>query len=193
MSADESLKDGRTITVRSIRPDDREALADGMQRLSPQSRYRRFFSPVDDLSKSELSYLTDVDHVNHEALVAEEPITGAGIGVARFIRLEDPQIAEVAIAVADEWQDQGVGTVLLRRLTERAREEGIRRFAADVLADNEQMLHLLNELGTVREKDRHLGSVEVQVELPEAGVGALSRTLKAAASGALKPPSRADY
>jgi len=186
MSA-EPLKDGRTITVRAIRPDDREALAGGVRRLSSESRYRRFFTPVDELSESELSYLTEVDHVDHEALVAEEPTTGAGIGVARFIRLADPQAAEVAIAVADEWQGLGVGTVLLRRLTERAREEGIKRFTADVLADNRQMLHLLNELGTVREVDRELGSVEVQVELPPSGVGtALSRSLKAAASGALK-------
>jgi GNAT superfamily N-acetyltransferase len=117
--------------------------------------------------------------------VAEEPESGHGIGVARFVRLpEDPELAEFAIAVADSWHGVGVGTALLRRLTMRAREEGIRRFSAEILSENRPMLHLVQELGEVEVKERGRGAVAVEVELPDEGIGApLARTLRAAASG----------
>ena len=128
----ERLRDGTQILIRPIRPEDREELAAGMERLSPESRYRRFFTPTNELSASELSYLTEVDHHDHEALVALEPESRHGIGVARFVRsADDAEVAEVAVAVADSWQNRGVATALLDRLTERAREEGVRRFSAE--------------------------------------------------------------
>jgi RimJ/RimL family protein N-acetyltransferase len=179
----ERLRDGEQILIRPIRPEDREELAAGMERLSPESRYRRFFTPTSGLTASELSYLTEVDHHDHEALVALEPATEHGIGVARFVRSpQDPELAEVAVAVADSWQNRGVATALLARLAERAREEGVRRFSAEILADNRPMLELIEELGDVTARRLDQGSVEVELELPPEGLGATLRaTLRAAA------------
>jgi RimJ/RimL family protein N-acetyltransferase len=176
------------IEIRAIRPDDREALADGLRRMSAESRYRRFFSPLAKLSETQLTYLTEVDHHDHEALVAVDAQTGQGIGVARFVRSEsDPEVAEVAVAVADDWQAQGIGSELLHRLTERARDEGIRRFSGSILAENRPMRDLLAELGDVRVTDRAAGTIDVEVELPEEGIGAaLRETLRAAARGLLR-------
>jgi RimJ/RimL family protein N-acetyltransferase len=179
----ERLRDGEQILIRPIRPDDREELAAGMERLSPESRYRRFFTPTSGLSPAELSYLTEVDHHDHEALVAVEPGTEHGIGVARYVRSPaDGELAEVAVAVADSWHNRGVATALLARLTERAREEGVRRFSAEILADNRPMLDLIEELGDVTARRLDQGSVEVEVELPPEGLGATLRaSLRAAA------------
>jgi RimJ/RimL family protein N-acetyltransferase len=176
------------IEIRPIRPDDREALADGLRRLSAESRYRRFFSPLDKLSEQQLTYLTDVDHHDHEALVAVEAGTEQGIGVARFVRSQaDPEVAEVAVAVADDWQGQGIGGELLHRLTERARAEGIKRFSGSILEENRAMRELMAELGDVRVTGRAAGAIEVEVDLPEEGIGAaLRETLRAAARGLLR-------
>jgi RimJ/RimL family protein N-acetyltransferase len=184
----ERLRDGQEILVRPIRPDDREDLAAGVRRLSPESRYRRFFTPTHELSASTLSYLTEVDHHDHEALVALEPGTEHGIGVARFVRSpEDPERAEVAVAVDDSWHNRGVASALLGRLTQRAREEGVRRFSAEVLADNRPMLELIDELGEVTLRRLDQGSVEVEVELPSEGLGAaLRQSLRAAARELLR-------
>ena len=186
----ERLRDGHEILIRPIRPDDREELAAGVHRLSPESRYRRFFTPTSELRAAELSYLTDVDHHDHEALVAVDPPTGHGVGVARFVRSpDDLERAEVAVAVADSWQGRGVATALLHRLTERAREEGVRCFTAEILAQNRPMLELIDDLGTVSVTHRDHGSVEVEVELPAEGIGAeLRETLRAAARGLLRVP-----
>ena len=190
MSA-ERLRDGNEILIRPIRPDDREELAAGVRRLSPESRYRRFFTPTNELSASELSYLTDVDHHDHEALVALEPASGHGIGVARFVRsADDPEVAEVAVAVADSWQNRGVATALLGRLTQRAREEGVRRFSAEILADNRPMLELIDDLGDVTLRHLDQGSVQIELELPPEGIGAaLRESLRAAARELLRAPS----
>ena len=187
----ERLRDGQEILIRPIRPDDREELAAGMRRLSPESRYRRFFTPTSELSSAALSYLTEVDHHDHEALVALEPGSEHGIGVARFVRSpDDPELAEVAVAVADSWHNRGVATALLDRLTERAREEGVRRFSAEVLADNRPMLELIDELGEVILRRNDHGAVELEVELPPEGIGAeLRRWLRAAAGEILHMPA----
>jgi RimJ/RimL family protein N-acetyltransferase len=180
----ERLRDGQEILIRPIRPDDREELAEGMRRLSPESRYRRFFTPTSELSAAALSYLTEVDHHDHEALVALEPGSDRGIGVARFVRAaDDPELAEVAVAVADSWHNRGVATALLDRLTQRAREEGVRRFSAEVLAENRPMLELIEDLGDVTLRHLDHGSVEVEVELPPEGIGAELRGWLRAAAG----------
>ncbi|HEX2414491.1 MAG TPA: GNAT family N-acetyltransferase [Thermoleophilaceae bacterium] len=182
-----ALADGAEIEIRPIEPEDRDELAAGLRRLSPESRYRRFLAPTHELSDPELDYLTRVDHHDHEALVAQEPDTGAGIGVARFIRIpEEPDKAEFAVAVADDWQGRGVGGALLARLSDRARAEGVRRFSAVILADNRPMLELLDDLGEVRFFDVEFGAVEVEIDLPAEGVAAaLRRTMRAAARGEL--------
>ena len=98
------------------------------------------------LSEHDLTYLTEVDHHDHEALVALDEGTGDIIGVARFVRT-GPLEAEPAIVVGDDWQGRGLGTQLMDRLADRAREEGIARFRAPVLSDNEAVLSVLGGLG----------------------------------------------
>src|ERR1035438_4769908 len=111
-------------------PKDKSPLAASFERLSEQSRYRRFLTAKDKLTAAELSYLVDeVDHSDHEAIAAFDPDTGALLGIARYVRSkEDPQAAEVAVTVADDWQRRGLGRALLDRLTYRARRQGGPRF-----------------------------------------------------------------
>jgi GNAT superfamily N-acetyltransferase len=115
-----TLRDGTRALVRPIRPDDKQRLVDGLERLSPESRYRRFLRPVTSLSERELRYLTEIDYVNHFAwvAVAADVEDQPGLGVARYVRdPKDPEVAEAAVAVIDDYQGKGVGTVLLRMLT----------------------------------------------------------------------------
>jgi acetyltransferase len=160
------LRDGSSVEIRPIEPTDRELLRAGFERLSEESRYRRFQTPLKELSDEQLSYLTVVDHHDHEALLALDPERHDAVGVARFVRVGDA-VAECAIVVADEWQNRGLATELLDRLVDRAREEDIDRFTALVLADNNEALRLLGRLGdTVH---RLVGSqVELEIALPPA-------------------------
>jgi len=176
------------LEIRPISPDDKQALLDGFERLSDESRYRRFLSPHDKLSDAELRYFTNVDHHDHEALVAIDPASREGVGVARYIRSpSDPHSAELAVAVLDDWQRQGVGTRLATALADRAREEGITTLTGLVLADNELMLNLAREIGDARVVHRERGTVEIAIELPDQGPGRLSRLLRAVAAGELIP------
>jgi GNAT superfamily N-acetyltransferase len=113
-----------------------------------------------------LGFLTEVDHRDHEALLALDAVRGELVGVARFVRLEsDPTSAEVAVTVVDDWQGQGLGTALLDALAERAREEGVTRFTGVALAQNRDVLGLLGKLGAVRVVGRGPGTVELAVDL----------------------------
>jgi ribosomal protein S18 acetylase RimI-like enzyme len=139
-----SLRDGSEVLIRRVRGTDAPLLADGFARLSLSSRWMRFLIAKQELSPAELHYLTEVDHHDHEALGALDEAEGRGVGIARYIRLPaDPQAAEVAITVVDEWQRLGLGTVLLAQLSVRARAEGIHRFTALVAAENDAGLRLL--------------------------------------------------
>ena len=167
-----ALRDGSSVLVRPARPDDRALLLAGFERLGPVSRYRRFLAPMAVLSDDDVTYLTNVDHHDHEALAALDTETGEGVGVARFVRsTERPDVAEFAITVIDDWQGRGVGTALLDLLAERARAEGIVRFSALLLAENREMLDLLQGLGPVRVVDHQRGTVEVEAELAADGAG----------------------
>jgi RimJ/RimL family protein N-acetyltransferase len=183
-----SAPDIERLVIRPIAPDDKQRLAEGFERLSERSRYRRFLSPHPRLSEGELRYLTEVDHHDHEALVALDPATGEGVGVARYVRSEsDPTAAELAVTVSDDWQGRGVGGRLVAALAERAHKNGIHRFTALMLAENERMLSLLHELGDVRELQAEQGTVELAVELPESGLDRLRGLLRAIARGDLTP------
>ena len=128
--------------------------------------YRRFLGPHPRLTPAELRYFTEVDHHDHEALLAVNPDNGDGVGVARYVRdREHRDSAEVAFFVSDAWQGRGVGKALLQRLVVRARAEGIRRFTALMLADNWQMRHLLANLGDPVVVGTEAGAVELAVEL----------------------------
>jgi nucleotide-binding universal stress UspA family protein/RimJ/RimL family protein N-acetyltransferase len=184
-----TLRDGARVVLRPIAPEDRQVLAASFDRLSEESRYRRFLTSKDKLSAAELDYLVDVDHKNHEAIVAIDPVTGEGLGVARYVRSgDDAELAEVAVTVADDWQGRGLGRALLGRLTYRARREGVRRFSALVQGENRASLGLLEGAGETRRR-WETGQVELVIELPpERGMGArLAGVLRAAAAGSLVP------
>ena len=155
--------------------------------MGPQSRYMRFFAPVVRLTDSQLDYLTDIDHHDHEALVAVDVDTREGVGVARFVRVEE-RVAEPAVVVADDWQRRGIGALLLDELANRARAEGIDTFLALVLADNAAALALLKSLGDVEMID-HGGEVEVRIALRDklGAVTPLHKLLRHAAEETLKP------
>ncbi|HSO98067.1 MAG TPA: GNAT family N-acetyltransferase [Solirubrobacteraceae bacterium] len=177
------LRDGSRVRIRQIRPSDQARLVSGFERLGPESRYRRFLAPLPELGQSMVHYLTDVDHHDHEAVVALDEQGHDGLGLARYIRNPDrPDTAEVAVTVIDEWQGRGLGTVLLDVISARAREEGITTFTALMLAENKEMLDLLEGLGPVRVTDRSTGTVEVEVPIPTPGVPTgLRRLLRFAA------------
>lgn len=181
-----TLRDRSTITMRPIRPDDRGLLHAAFDGLSDESRYRRFLTPMPELSPGLLTYLTEVDHHDHEALIALGP-DGEGVGVARFVRGEQPGVAEAAVTVVDDWQGKGVGTALMNLLADRARSEGIRRFTALMLAHNTDMLDLLRRLAPVRVVHREQGTIEVEARLPECGLGTpLRQLLRRSAAGQIE-------
>ena len=134
------LPDGTEVRLRLLRASDRGKIAAGFRRLSPQSRYRRFFSPMPRLSERMLRQLTQTDDWDHLAIIAE-PGAGDGaaaLGVARYVRLRGtPETAESSVAVIDEMQRKGLGRLLCTTLIEAARERGIHRFRFSILAENE--------------------------------------------------------
>ena len=165
-----TLADGARIGVRPVEPGDRRRLEEGLERLSPRSRYQRFFVPTDQLSDRDWTYLTTIDHRRHEALLGIDAATGEGVGVARYVVIDaDPVTADIAVTVADAWQGRGVGRALLRRLAERARENGIERFSGLILAENTPMLRLMAGLGPVVSRTPHGGTVELVVDLGPGG------------------------
>jgi GNAT superfamily N-acetyltransferase len=125
------LDGGEGVLIRPIRPEDKTLLAAGMEHLSERSAYQRFLVPKRALSEGELRYLTEVDFVDHVALVAtlvEAPDVLVAVG--RWIRNRD------AFVVADDLQHRGLGTALAEALADAARERGVRRFVATMLPDN---------------------------------------------------------
>jgi GNAT superfamily N-acetyltransferase len=145
------LADGTDVTVRMLCPDDREAFLAGFERLSPESRYFRFFTPMPRMPTGVLHRLLHADGVDHVALSAWRDGgdgTTEPIGVARSVRLAaGGDTAEAAIAVVDHMQGRGVGRLLLADLCEAARERGIRRFRGEILVRNEAVVSLLHDVG----------------------------------------------
>lgn len=143
------LKDGTEVTIRPIRPEDAEMEQDFVQRLSAESKYFRFMETVSELSTSMLVRFTQIDYDREMALVATREHNGGEqqIGVARYVTLPDGETCEFAIAISDEVQGQGLGSMLMRRLIEVAAGEGLKTMQGDVLANNTKMLGLMRHLG----------------------------------------------
>jgi GNAT superfamily N-acetyltransferase len=180
------LREGSEVIIRQLTPADAPMLAAAFERLSDESRDLRFLGGKTNLSSSDLAYLTHVDGHAHEALCAVDPITGRGVGVARFVRLApEGRVAEVAVTVVDEWQGRGLGTLLLEELNKRARAEGIERYTALVAGKNRAVVALLQHIGAQVRQDRlGSGAVEYEVEIAPAGLGSsLHGALREAASG----------
>jgi GNAT superfamily N-acetyltransferase len=147
------LRDGRTIVIRSIHPEDKEFLQEEMRHLSARSRYFRFLSPKKQLTEKELVYFSEVDFVNHVALLACLLIDGqeVPIGTGRYVVQEKGEPffpgVEVAFEVEDEFHGLGVATILLKHLAKIARLSGINEFVALVLSENRQMLEVFRGSG----------------------------------------------
>ena len=147
-SAVETLRDGRSVTIRALKPEDRSAMLSAVGRVSAESLYRRFFGPKRGFTEKETDFFVNVDFVNQVALVAvidgsdENTIIGGG----RYI-VTQPETAELAFAIVDEYQGQGVGTALLRHLVLIVRARGLRQLVAEVLPENVAMLTLFRKFG----------------------------------------------
>ena len=134
-------------------------------RLTPESRYRRYLSPKPVLTERELDHLLDVDHVHHEALAAVDEANGSFVAAARYVQLPDqPDVADVAIEVADDLHRQGIGTALAIRTLERARANGFTRLSAITLHDNRPARALLRRLD-FRPRSSHGHEAEFELEL----------------------------
>ncbi len=151
-SAEGILRDGGSIHIRAMRPGDKQRLLDHFGRLSAQSVYFRFFRAKKRLTDEELVQFTELDFVRNAALVAtlgqreDERI----IGVGRYAVVDNGGVrAEVAFAVADDYQGRGVGTLLLEHLAPIARAKGVTEFEADVLGENNRMLEVFSQSGFV--------------------------------------------
>jgi GNAT superfamily N-acetyltransferase len=167
------LKDGTFCRIRAIAGDDPAIVTACFDGLSDASRRLRFFGAKRALSEADLAYLTGADGRDHLAFAAvRRPVSGGEtevLGVARCIRsTPGSDTAELAMAVVDRAQGNGVGSALLEHLIVAAREQGIRRFRCAVLADNEGMRALAKRLGghAVWLDD---GTLEYDCALPETG------------------------
>jgi RimJ/RimL family protein N-acetyltransferase len=162
------LRDGSTVLIRQVRGTDAPLLADGFARLGPRSRQLRFLGPKTMLSATELRYLTEIDHHDHEAIGALSTVDGRGVGIARYVRdAHDPQTAEIAVTVVDDWQGRGLGTELVSRLSEPARRAGIHQFTALVSTENAASAGVLRNLGACL-VGRGPGIVEYELALEPA-------------------------
>ena len=147
-SAFETLRDGRRVDIRALRPDDRADLIAAVARSSAQSLYRRFFAVKRDFAEPEIESFLNVDFVNHVALVAVVDESGRPViaGGGRYIVVE-PGKAEVAFAVVDRYQGQGLGAALMHHRAAIAREAGLKELIAEVLPDNAPMLKVFEKSG----------------------------------------------
>jgi GNAT superfamily N-acetyltransferase len=187
------LRSGDEVLVRSLQPDDQAGLGAMFEELSNTSRYQRFLGGKPAVSPRALRRLAEVDHRDHEALIA---VTGARdgdggtvVGEARWVRDgDDGALAEMAITVADDWQQCGLGTALAHDLARRAAEEGVERFTAEVLTDNKGIRRLVEHVGEVDDKQQGGGVSVLEISTaghddPEVDDGVVRRVLRSAAAG----------
>ena len=165
-SVAETLRDGRPVEIRAQKPTDVEGLRAAVAQTSAETLSRRFFAPKRHFSEQEVAYFLNIDFVTHVALVAvvdeggKRPIVAGG----RYV-LVQPGVAEVAFAVVDEYQEQGIGTKLMRHLVSIAREAGLRELVAEVLPDNQAMLSVFQKCGLKVATRRDREAIHVTMRL----------------------------
>jgi RimJ/RimL family protein N-acetyltransferase len=168
-TADDVLRDGAPVRIRTIRPDDKARLAEFHERLSPESIYYRFFEYKRALTERDLQYLTEVDYDRRVALVATlgPEADAAIVGVARYdvlpTRGQEPLRAELGIIVEDAHQNRGIGTVLLRHLLQIAHAKGVSQIVAEVLPQNTRMLELVAGAGIPVQQRLEQGTIRLTV------------------------------
>ncbi len=168
--AELTLRNGSRVTIRAVRPDDRERIASAFGQLDPDSVYTRFFTYKNELSDRELARLDAMDFVHEVMLLAtvrpaaDEIVIGSG----RYVELDTTdgvRSAEVAFTVEEDYQGMGVAGRLLASLAAIARESGIGRFEADVLPANKSMLAVFLRSGLPTHQRREGGVVHVALAL----------------------------
>jgi RimJ/RimL family protein N-acetyltransferase len=165
----ETLQNGLSVTIRPLRPDDRERLVRAIRNLGRESIYTRFFS-YRELTDAGLDRIMTIDAAREAALVVtfgegkDETVIGSGRFVASAGEGSD-RTAEVAFVVEEDYQGLGIAGRLLRHLAEIAREKGIAAFEAEVLAENGSMLAVFARSGLPMRKRRDGGIVHVTLSL----------------------------
>ncbi|MDI6858115.1 MAG: GNAT family N-acetyltransferase [Dehalococcoidia bacterium] len=163
------LRDGSTVHLRPISPDDDEAMIALFNRLSPRSVYLRFHHVIREMTRDEVRRYTNVDYEDTYALVATlgEPPDARIIAVGRYSRLGNSDRAEVAFVVEDTYQGRGISSHLLQQLAIAAREHGIRIFEAEVLAENQLMMEVFRDSGFPLETTFEDGTFHVVFSIEE--------------------------
>jgi RimJ/RimL family protein N-acetyltransferase len=162
----EVLRNGQRVEIRALRSQDREDMLVAVGRTSSRSLYRRFFAVRRDFSEAETSFFLNLDFVKHVALIAVAEEGGRPVisGGGRYI-VTKPGQAEIAFAVVDQFQGQGIGTALFRHLSSLAREAGLREFVAEVLAENAPMLKVFEKSGLEATTRRESQTIHVVLQL----------------------------
>lgn len=172
----ETLRNGMPVTIRAVRPDDRDRLVAAFHELEPESIYTRFFTFKDELSDAELDHLTEVDFDRRVVLLVttgrgeDETVIGAGSYTA-CARSPDGPDAEVGFIVEEDYHGLGIAGRLLHHLALIARERGIDRFEAEVLPDNRAMLSVFARSGFASTEERAEGTIRVTMALRGGALG----------------------
>ena len=164
------MRTGSPFEIRALRPEDRRALLAAVDQSSPESLYRRFVSAKHHFSENEITYFTSIDFVSHVALIAvvKDKELATIIGGGRYVVVE-PGRAEIAFAVIDPCQGQGVGAALLRHLIILARAAGLHELVAEVLPGNAPMLRLFKRSGLRTSTTRESDIVHVTMRVSQPG------------------------
>jgi ribosomal protein S18 acetylase RimI-like enzyme len=164
------LRDRTKVHLRPIVPEDEALLHEAVAAMSERTVYFRFFSPIKRMSDAMAHRLAVVDYNDRFALVAttHKPASKERIvGVARYDRARGTDVAEVAVAVIDEFQRRGLGGILLAELARVARGHGIKSFQLIVLPENREMLGLLRKMGWIHQAKVVGGVYEISFDLPD--------------------------
>ena len=167
----EKLKDGTAVTIRAIRPDDKDRIVEAFKNLESESVYTRFFRHKSELTDEELKTITEVDFENTVALVVTIPADGGNetiIGAGRYVLYDPPnplRSAEIAFTVEEDYQGQGIASRILGHLIQIAQEKGVSQFEAEVLSENRAMLAVFTRSGLPMKKSLEEGGLHVTLSL----------------------------
>jgi RimJ/RimL family protein N-acetyltransferase len=171
-SVADTLKDGTAVTIRAIRPDDKDKIVEAFKNLEAESVYTRFFRYKSTLTEEELKAVTEVDFENTVALVVTIPAGGGGnetiIGAGRYVLYDPPgplPSAEIAFTVEEDFQGRGIASRILRHLIHIAQKKGVAQFEAEVLAENRAMLAVFARSGLPMKQSFEEGAIHVTLSL----------------------------